>query len=242
MKEIKYINNYKIISYNSSNIYIIENILDDSFCKEMINIINTLPLSKIIIGPRQNVQCYSTILNHIIEKNDETYYMFNNKNYNEIKYSNIHNGIRNNELVNYKNIINEKMKIINSLIKFFNKNIMLDFHCGYNLRKIYGETKRHIDGLDKVFTERDKVYSINNEEQDTKFNMARNATIIFALNDNYEGGEFNFPNQEIKIRLSKGSAIIFPPFWTNCHYVSKLENNTYRYTINTWSLENIDRN
>jgi hypothetical protein len=45
----------------------------------------------------------------------------------------------------------------------------------------------------------------------------------------------------ISLKMKKGSVIIFPPYWTHLHEVSNLENNTYRYTINTWTLENINR-
>ena len=67
--------------------------------------------------------------------------------------------------------------------------------------------------------------------------MVRNASMIFALNDDYDGGEFHFPCQDIHIRMKKGSVIIFPPYWTHPHEVSCIRNGTYRYTINTWALE-----
>ena len=68
-----------------------------------------------------------------------------------------------------------------------------------------------------------------------EYAMVRNASIVFTLNDDYEGGIFHFPYYNVNVRLKKGSVIIFPPYWTHEHEVSELTNNTYRYTISTWS-------
>lgn len=37
-------------------------------------------------------------------------------------------------------------------------------------------------------------------------------SMVFYLNDNYEGGEIEFPNQNIKLKPSAGSLIIFPSY------------------------------
>lgn len=37
-----------------------------------------------------------------------------------------------------------------------------------------------------------------------------NISVVLYLNDNYEGGEINFPNQNIKIKPEAGSIVIFP--------------------------------
>ena len=58
--------------------------------------------------------------------------------------------------------------------------------------------------------------------------------VIIALNGDYDGGQFYFPNQDVTIKLKKGQIITFPPFWTHPHATKTLENNTFRYTINTW--------
>ena len=62
-------------------------------------------------------------------------------------------------------------------------------------------------------------------------------SIIIALNDDYEGGEFYFPTQDFKIKLKKGQIIAFPPYWTHPHMVDSPTDGTYRYTINTWLYE-----
>lgn len=102
---------------------------------------------------------------------------------------------------------------------------------GYQLRKIHGETREHVDGVFPGL--------IPNIKENPKLNMRdiRKASLIIALNDDYEGGEFYFKYQDIKVRLKKGQCIVFPPYWTHPHMVNKPENGTVRYTINTWLSE-----
>ena len=102
---------------------------------------------------------------------------------------------------------------------------------GYSFRKIHGSTRLHIDDIFSYIPKKESVQSID-------ISSIRKLSLIIALNGDYEGGEFYFPNQGIdKIKLKKGQAILFPPYWTHPHGVNKPENNTFRYTINTWLLE-----
>lgn len=99
------------------------------------------------------------------------------------------------------------------------KSLKIEKDDGYKLRKIHGYTKTHTDGI-LEFNE-DKKY-------------LRCLTMIIQLNNNFEGGIYDFPEQNVKIRLDKGDMIFFPPFWTHPHGVSALEKNTFRYTIHSW--------
>ena len=73
---------------------------------------------------------------------------------------------------------------------------------GYCFRKIYGPTRLHKDGVN--------VSAFNNYLPTTKI---RNMSVIIALNDDYEGGEFYFQKQDYdKI---KGDIICFPPYHTH---------------------------
>jgi predicted 2-oxoglutarate/Fe(II)-dependent dioxygenase YbiX len=121
-----------------------------------------------------------------------------------------HNTIYN-KLKDFGISINKKYGINTSLIEYL------------NYRKIYGNTRIHIDGVAS------KSQSIS---------AKRNLSIIICLNDDYEGGEFNFPVQNRCIKLKKGQLIAFPPYWTHPHYTNDLKNDTFRYTINTWFYEN----
>ena len=94
---------------------------------------------------------------------------------------------------------------------------------GYTLRKIYGGTKRHVDGVHSKtggFT-----------------SFVRAMSFIAVLNDDYDGGIFNFPNQNLKFKVKKGEVVMFPPYWTHPHSVSSVGEGQARYTINTWILE-----
>jgi hypothetical protein len=94
---------------------------------------------------------------------------------------------------------------------------------GYTLRRIHGGTKRHVDGVHSKtggFTK-----------------LVRALSFIAVLNDDYDGGIFNFPTQNLKIKVKKGEVILFPPYWTHPHSVSSVGEGQARYTINTWIME-----
>ena len=121
----------------------------------------------------------------------------------------------------FPDIDNELVKVIYKiLVKAKQDNPYLNGgeDSGYALREIYGATKLHID-------------SVIDPDNPTK---GRAASIIIALNSDYEGGEFNFPLQNYKVKLQQGDAIVFPATYTHPHEVSSPENGTLRYTINTW--------
>ena len=90
----------------------------------------------------------------------------------------------------------------------------------YTVREIYGATRLHADRVTDPFNP----------------GKSRTVSLIIALNGDYEGGEFHFPFQDYKVKLKQGDAIIFPAAHTHPHEVSSPENNTLRYTINTWIL------
>ena len=120
----------------------------------------------------------------------------------------------------FPDIDNELVKVIYKiLVKAKQDNPYLNGgeDSGYALREIYGATKLHID-------------SVIDPDNPTK---GRAASIIIALNSDYEGGIFNFPLQNYKVKLKQGDAIVFPATYTHPHEVSSPENGTLRYTINT---------
>jgi hypothetical protein len=91
------------------------------------------------------------------------------------------------------------------------------------LRQIYGPTYFHTDN----------VY--DDESQETvSINQLRCMSLVIAINDDYKGGEFCFPEQNYTVKLKRGQALLFPPFWTHPHYTNKLHNDTFRYTITSW--------
>mgnify|MGYP001171954975 CR=1 FL=1 len=136
------------------------------------------------------------------------------------------NGLSNDELKDkYDKII---FDYIHKFIEILHFEYKIDCKgdSGYCLRKIKGSTRFHIDGV--IDDTKLKQIPANN---------IRNMSIIIALNDDYEGGIFHFPNQNFNVKLKKGQLIAFPPYWSHLHGVESPENGTFRYTINTWLYE-----
>jgi predicted 2-oxoglutarate/Fe(II)-dependent dioxygenase YbiX len=63
----------------------------------------------------------------------------------------------------------------------------------------------------------------------------RAVSCSFILNDNFEGGEFAFFNKELKYKLGKGDAIMFPSNFMYPHEVMPVTKGT-RYSIITWFI------
>jgi hypothetical protein len=61
----------------------------------------------------------------------------------------------------------------------------------------------------------------------------RAVSCSFILNDDFEGGEFAFFNRELKYKLEKGDAIMFPSNFMYPHEVMPVTKGT-RYSIVTW--------
>jgi|TARA_B110000240_G_C13419990_1_gene419022 hypothetical protein len=102
-------------------------------------------------------------------------------------------------------------------------DITITGDCGYNLRKISGATRQHKDGMVG-----------NQDHKEVKTLELRTMSIVIALNSDYQGGEFSFPEQNFMIKLKRGQMLAFPPYWTHPHFTNALMDDTYRYTINTW--------
>lgn len=118
-----------------------------------------------------------------------------------------------------KNKVVDIIRLVISKNSFFKSNV---FDNGYILRQIHGGTILHTDGI---------------FEKNKGTIHPRLLSIIINLNEDYDGGEFNFPKHDLKVKLKVGDAICFPPYWTHPHEVSSVLPGQYRYTINTWILE-----
>jgi len=187
----KYINNHRIIQLET-NVFVIENVISDSLCDELIYLINNSPVifRELSIEKTNNTECFELLLNTLQE---DKY-----KKYDSLIFPIAHNCF--------------------DLIQRIRGQIKIRNDCGYSIRKFYGKTHEHIDW----------TYGNKNEY--------RVLSTIISLNDNYEGGLFNFTNHNISYKLKKGSALLFPPYWTHPHNVTAVKPGQYRYTINTWAL------
>ena len=64
-------------------------------------------------------------------------------------------------------------------------------------------------------------------------NAPRAVSCSFALNNDYEGGEFAFFDRELVYKLKKGSCIMFPSNFMYPHEIMPVTSGT-RYSIVTW--------
>lgn len=87
-------------------------------------------------------------------------------------------------------------------------------------------TREHADG---VFGE-----IITHPIDNALIKTTRNITMVISLNDDFEGGVYHFPLQNVSIKAKKGRCLIFPPFWTHPHSVSSVNKN--RYIVSSWGL------
>ena len=55
----------------------------------------------------------------------------------------------------------------------------------------------------------------------------------FVLNDDFTGGEFSFFNQQVKYKIPKGGALLFPSTFLYPHAVLPVTEGT-RYAVITW--------
>lgn len=77
----------------------------------------------------------------------------------------------------------------------------------------------------------------NGEEYKAHFDgttqTARSVSIVFYLNDDYEGGEIEFVNFNLKIKPKANSLIIFPSNYAYSHIAHKITKGK-KYAVVTW--------
>jgi predicted 2-oxoglutarate/Fe(II)-dependent dioxygenase YbiX len=73
------------------------------------------------------------------------------------------------------------------------------------------------------------------EHTDSFKGRPRAVSCSFIVNDDFEGGEFAFFNRELKYKLGKGDAIMFPSNFMYPHEIMPVTKGT-RYSIITWFI------
>ena len=100
------------------------------------------------------------------------------------------------------------------------------FRCfgdtGYQLRKLTGNTRRHVDGC--PFIVGNELFFIN-------------VSVILGLNDDFGEGTFYLPTQDYKTTIKKGEAVCFPVGHAFEHYTDTPIGD--RYSIQTWFHEGV---
>lgn len=67
----------------------------------------------------------------------------------------------------------------------------------------------------------------------------RDISVLFYLNDDYEGGELEFTQLGLSIKPKKGMMIAFPSYFEFSHRVHPIKSGT-RYSLATW-IETVNR-
>ncbi len=70
---------------------------------------------------------------------------------------------------------------------------------------------------------------------DSATDTMRTLSCSFSLNDDYEGGEWEFFNGAMKVRPPKGSAIVFPSNFLYPHAITPVTKGS-RFSIVTWFI------
>jgi predicted 2-oxoglutarate/Fe(II)-dependent dioxygenase YbiX len=149
----------------------------------------------------------------------------------------IGNGAINRNIRNTDSIVISQPNVIN-----INPNIrkQLDdelFKCAAEAIQKYNNMFPH------AMIEQDSGYELlrYNEGQfytqhtDSFMKQPRAVSCSFAINDDYEGGEFAFWDKEKKITLKKGSVLMFPSNFMYPHEIMPVTKGT-RYSIITWFI------
>jgi predicted 2-oxoglutarate/Fe(II)-dependent dioxygenase YbiX len=77
-----------------------------------------------------------------------------------------------------------------------------------------------------------KGHHFDNHIDDNKLNP-RTFSVSYYLNNNYEGGEIEFPRFDLKIKPEANQAIVFPANYVYNHKIYPVTDGT-RYTIVNW--------
>ena len=187
--------NIKKVTDFGNDIYIINDMLDSTFCKNMCNHINEQALNK-----NDQYLNGSNVLSY-------------NININELCMDNIL--IKQDISLLLTGYVRAIASVINNIRPHVFSNQIPNISM-VQLRRIFGETRHHIDNITPT--------------------SIRHLTCIIILNNDYDDGVFSFPSQNLEFKVKQGDVVLFPPFWTHPHKVS-CPSNGFRYTINYWYVD-----
>jgi hypothetical protein len=235
------VNEYTVTEYIGKQIYVINDLFSKEDCTEFINLINQLPKNNEYLKQGSNVQGYSNILQHQLAIDDSKYYQFD-VGFKTVNIVNKLNGLSHYDIRKKIEKLNKKFKKLYDIISKINGGIQLQYNSNYIMRIITDATRLHIDGAtafklntnDKSYMLNEKLKYCENDIVNMNVNVVRELGTIIGLNGDYEGGELQFPEQDVSIKIKEGEIVCFPPYWTHPHKTTELLNNTKRYTITCW--------
>lgn len=195
--------NDNLTSFEENNFYFeIDNALTNEQCDKIINISkDKLIKSKVMSLDKNNN--YQDVEDNSVRTSYQTW--LNNKEHDDI------------------------IKEVEKLVNKFSKNIKVNSDQFENIQvvryKPTQEYKQHYDICHPISAAKEHLKTC--QEDYKKFNSLRYATVLFYLNDDFNGGETYFPRLNKKIIPKKGKALIF----FNCNIDNKTINNGLCNTI-----------
>lgn len=133
-------------------------------------------------------------------------------------------------IMSYPNIIQKNNKVRFKLDKYI---YLSAFECIKKYNTKFPHCKIEEDSGYELLKYPEGCFYI--EHTDSFKARPRAVSCSFILNDDFEGGEFAFFNKELKYKLSKGDAIMFPSNFMYPHEVMPVTKGT-RYSIVTWFI------
>jgi Rps23 Pro-64 3,4-dihydroxylase Tpa1-like proline 4-hydroxylase len=125
--------------------------------------------------------------------------------------------------------------VMNPIKESFYNNLFEIFQKGFSLiendyRIMYGmETEWH-DNY-QILKYGEGQHFSNHVDDNLAYH--RRISTLYYLNDDYSGGEINFPRFQLSIKPLKNQMILFPSTYVYNHYVSPVKEGT-RYAVVSW--------
>jgi Rps23 Pro-64 3,4-dihydroxylase Tpa1-like proline 4-hydroxylase len=114
----------------------------------------------------------------------------------------------------------------------------------YNSKLIhkYRQTIKHIEPPQFLYYNEGGKYDLHNDSEDfvngkLKRVFERDVTVLIYLNDDYEGGELEFPDWSCKFKPKAGTLIAFPSYIEFSHRVHPVTSGK-RYNLVSWICTN----
>jgi len=190
-------------------------------------------LSNILIAPKViTEEGIDFILNHVRNQAKEDLSVFDPKLSNEkgsTEFS-VDKEVRDTQIADISGIMKEivglyKNIVTNIINPFYNFEIR-DSECPQLLSyNVGGHYKPHYDGVSTWKAPTGEIIWRKSTDRDL-------STVLF-LNDDFEGGEFIFPDFRIKVKPEPGLLVCFPSNQLYLHGVEKVTNGT-RYSMVNW--------
>jgi len=117
----------------------------------------------------------------------------------------------------------------------FNKNLSNIFYSGFNkyeidYKNVYGITFSNHQNYEVLRYGNGQMFKNHIDDHEA---FHRRISTVYYLNDNYEGGEINFPRFNISYKPKANEFLIFPSTYVYNHSISEVTNGT-RYAVVSW--------